>query len=200
MTQSILLDLIALIIGPLLAITTVYFITGRLLPPANQDATNVISNAPLQALLNIKWYSIGAAIVVLITMAFSLYRASRVDVWSTASQSSKFNRLPLWQRLNLDLFVACIALAGYGISMYLTSTAGFLDPQTQSLVVSPLSLLAPIFLLLALVLLFLRFLPVLFHLGSRLVMRGRSAMPVLAVAQMARKPRQAVRMILFLSQ
>jgi len=65
-------------------------------------------------------------------------------------------------------------------------------------VVSPLALLAPVFLLLAIVLLFLRSLPVLLHFGSSLVMHGRSAMPVLAVAQMARKPRQAVRMILLL--
>lgn len=199
LTQSIILSLIALIIGPLLAIASVYFITDRLLSPAAQDAVNVISNAPLQALLSIKWYAVDAAIVVIATMAFSLYRASRVDVWSTANQASPSARRPLWQRLNLDLFAALIALAGIGISVYLTSIEGLLDPQTQALVVSPLALLAPVFLLLALVLLFLRSLPVLMHFGSSLVMRGRSAMPVLAVGQMARKPRQAVRMILLLS-
>src|SRR5207244_8742600 len=119
-------------------------------------------------------------------------------VWSTANQASPSARRPFWQRLNLDLFVALIALAGFGISVYLTSIEGLLDPQTQTLVVSPLALLAPVFLLLAIVLLFLRSLPVLLHFGSSLVMHGRSAMPVLAVAQMARKPRQAVRMILLL--
>jgi ABC-type antimicrobial peptide transport system permease subunit len=198
MTQSIVLSLIALIVGPLLAIASVYFITDQLLPPSAQDAVYVISNAPLQALLSIKWYAIGAAIVVIATMAFSLYRASRVDVWSTANQASTSARRPIWQRLNLDLFVAFIALAGFGISVYLTSVEGLLDPQTQTLVVSPLALLAPVFLLLAIVLVFLRSLPVLLQFGSRLVMRGRSATPVLAVAQMARKPRQAVRMILLL--
>ena len=198
MTQSILLSLIALIIGPLLAIASVYFITDRLLSPTAQDAVNVISNAPLQALLSIKWYATGAAIVVIAAMAFSLYHASRMDVWSTANQASPSARHPLWQRLNLDLFVALIALAGFGISIYLTSIEGLLDQQTQRLVVSPLALLAPVFLLLATVLLFLRFLPVVLHFGSRLVMRGRSAMPVLAVAQMARKPRQAMRMVLLL--
>jgi len=198
MTQSIVLGLIALLVGPLLAIGAVYFITERLLPPLAQDATNVISTAPLQALLSIKWYAVGAAIVVIATMAFSLYRASRVDVWSTANQASQSARRPLWQRLNLDLFAACIALAGYGISVYMTSIEGLLDAQTRALVVSPLALLAPVFLLLAAVLLFLRFFPVLLHLGSRLVMRGRGAMTVLAVAQMARTPRQSLRMILLL--
>ena len=124
MTQSIMLSLIALIIGPLLAIASVYFMTDRLLPPAAQDAVNVISNAPLQALLSIKWYAVGAAVVVIATMAFSLYRASRVDVWSTANQASPSARRPLWQRLNLDLFAALIALAGFGISVYLTSIEG----------------------------------------------------------------------------
>ena len=198
MTQSIILSLIALLIGPLLAIGAVYFMIERLLPSTAQDALNVISNAPLQALVSIKWYAVGAVLVVIATMAFTLYRASRVDVWSTANQTSQSARRPLWQRLNLDLFAAIIALVGYGISVYLTSIEGLLDPQTQVLVVSPLALLAPVFLLLAVVLLFLRFLPVLLHLGSSFVMRGRSAMPVLAVAQMARKPRQAVRMILLL--
>ena len=198
MTQSIILSLIALLIGPLLAIGVVYFMIQRLLPPMAQDAMNVISNAPLQALLSIKWYAIGIAVIVIATMAFSLYRALRNDVWSTANQASQSARRPLWQRLNLDLFAAFIALAGYGISVYLNSIEGFLDPQTQVLVVSPLALLAPVFLLLAIVLLFLRFLPVLLHIASNLVMRGRSATPVLAVAQMARKPRQAVRMILLL--
>jgi ABC-type lipoprotein release transport system permease subunit len=198
MTQSILLSFIALIIGPLLAIASVYFIIDRLLPPRSQDAVNVISNAPLQALMSVKWFAIGAAFVVIATMAFSLYRASRGSAWSTASQASLSMRRPIWQRLNLDLFVAFIALAGFGISIYLNSIEELLDPQTQALVVSPLALLAPVFLLLALVLLFLRTLPLLLHFGSRLVMRGRSAIPVLAVAQMARKPRQAVRMILLL--
>jgi ABC-type antimicrobial peptide transport system permease subunit len=176
----------------------VYFITARLLPSAAQDANNVISNAPLQALLDIKWYAVGAAIVVIVTMAFSLYRASRFDVWSTANQASHYARRPLWQRLNLDLLAAFIALAGYGSSVYLTSIEGFLDAQTRALVVSPLALLAPVFLLLAAVLLFLRFLPIVLQLASTLVMRGRGALPLLAVAQMARTPRQAVRMILLL--
>jgi ABC-type antimicrobial peptide transport system permease subunit len=198
MTQSIMLSLIALLIGPLLAIASVYFLIDRLLPPIAQDAVNVISNSPLQALLSIKWYAVGAAIVVIATMAFSLYRASRIDVWSASNQGSQSTRRPIRQRLNLDLFVALIALAGFGISVYLNSIAGLLDAQTQALVVSPLALLAPVFLLLAIVLVFLRFLPVLLHFGSSLAMRGRSAMPVLAVAQMARKPRQAVRMILLL--
>ncbi len=198
MTQGIILSLIALIIGPLLAIASVYFLIYRLVPPAAQDAANVISNAPLQALLSIKWYTIAAAVVLIVTMAFSLYRALRIDVWSTANQAFTSMRRPLWQRLNLDLFAALIALAGFGISVYLNSIEGLVNAQTQTLVVSPLALLAPVFLLLAMVLLFLRFLPVLLHFGSSLTMHGRSAMPVLAVAQMARKPRQAVRMILLL--
>ncbi|HYX50288.1 MAG TPA: FtsX-like permease family protein, partial [Ktedonobacteraceae bacterium] len=183
LTQSILLSLIALVIGPSLAIASVYFMTDRLLPPAARDAVNVITNAPLQTLLSIKWYALGAAVIVIATMAFSLYRASRVDVWFTANQDSLSARRPLWQRLNLDMLMALIALAGFGISIYLISIKDLLDPQTQALVVSPLALLAPVFLLLAIALVFLRLLPVVLHFASRLVMYGRSAPPVLALAQ-----------------
>ncbi len=94
MTQSIVLSLIALLLGPLLAIAAVYFITERLLSPAAQDAINIISNAPLLALLDIKWYAVGAAIVVIVTMAFSLYRASRFDVWlSTQSDPASLTNV-----------------------------------------------------------------------------------------------------------
>jgi ABC-type antimicrobial peptide transport system permease subunit len=198
MTQSIVLSLFALVVGPLLAIATVYLMTAQMLPLAARDAVNVISNAPLLALLSIKWYAICAVVVVLLTMVFLLYRVSRVDTWSTAQQASATSNRPLWQRLNLDLLVAFIALAGFGISIYLSSITGILDPQTQALVVSPLALLAPVLLLLAIVLLFLRLLPIVLQFASNLVLRGRSAPPVLAIAQMARRPRQAVRMVLLL--
>jgi hypothetical protein len=196
MIYAITHSLIALLVGPLLAMGAVYFIIERLLPPTAQDAMNVISNDPLQALLGIKWYALGAAVVVIATMAVSLYRATRVDVWSTDNQASQSARRPLWQRLRLDLVAALVALAGYGISVYLSSIEGLVDTQTQTLVVSPLALLAPVLLLLAVVLLFLRFLPVLLQVSSHLVNHGRGAIPVLAVAQMARTPRQPVRTIL----
>ncbi len=192
-TQSIVLSIIALIVGPLLAIVAVYFIALRLLPSATQDAINVISNAPLQALLDIREYAIITALAVIIAMIFFLYRASRMNVVSTGRKRS------LLQRLNLDVIAIIIALAGYGISLYLANVQGLLSSQTQALISTPLAVVGPIFLLLAAVLLFMRFFPFLLRLGSGLAMRMRGAAPMLALAHVARAPRQTVRMTLLLA-
>lgn len=192
-TQSIALSLIALILGPPLAIVAVYFIALRLLPLAAQNAINVISNAPLQALLDIRAYAIITALVAIVAMIFFLYRASRVNLVSAGRRRS------LLQRLNLDVVAIVIALAGYGISLYLGNVQGLLNAQTQALISTPLALIGPIFLLLAAVLLFMRFFPFLLRLGSTFAMRMRGAAPMLALAHMARAPRQTVRMTLLLA-
>ena len=192
-TQSIALSLIALVAGPPLAIAAVYFIALRLLPPATQNATNVISNAPIQALLDIREYAIITALAAIIAMIFFLYRASRMSIITAGRRRS------LIRRLNLDVVAIIIALAGYGISLYLGSVQGLLDAQTQALISTPLALVGPIFLLLAAVLLFMRFFPFLLRLSSTIAMRMRGAAPMLALAQMARAPRQTVRMTLLLA-
>ncbi len=199
LAQGVSLGLVALVLGPPLAIVTVYFMAQRLLPVANQDSFNVISNAPVQALLNVKWYALAAVIAAVLAMCLALYRASRADAWTTGSEAKHERRRPLWRRFNLDLVAVLLALAAYGISLYLTGIEQLLDAKTQTLVISPLALLAPIFLLLAAVLLFLRVFPLLLQLGSGLVLRSRGAAPMLALAQMARAPRQALRIILLLA-
>jgi putative ABC transport system permease protein len=200
-TQSIVLGLLALIIGPPLAIIVVYFLAQHLLPTITRNAVNILSDAPLQALLAVRWYAIAAIVVAIATMIYALFRASRGDIWATRAErsaSSKSQR-PLWQRLNLDMLAVVIALAGYGISLYLSGVQQLLNAQAQATVITPIALLAPLCLLLAALLLFLRFFPWLLQLGTRLALRRRSAAPMLAVAQMARTPRQSLRMILLLS-
>ncbi len=198
LTQSVGLSLLALLIALPLAVVTAYMIARQLLSTVEQDATNVISHDPRQALASIVGYAIAAALVTIIAMMFSLVRASRLDTWSTHQQGA-ISRRPIWQRLNLDLVAIVIALTGYGLSLYLASIQQVLDPQTQQLVIGPLSLLAPVFLLLAAVLLFLRLFPYLLYLVANLVQRARAAAPTLAMAQMARTPRQSLRMILLLA-
>lgn len=67
------------------------------------------------------------------------------------------------------------------------------------LVVAPLTLIAPLFLLIAFLFLFLRFFTAILRLGARLAMRSRGAISMLALAQMARNPRQTLRMTLLLA-
>jgi len=198
LTQSAGLSLLALVAGLPLAVVTAYLIARQLLPADEQDALAVISQDPRQALLSVVGYALAAALITIIVMMFSLVRASRLDVWTTSQQSAAA-RKPLWQRLNLDLVAIAIALIGYGLSVYLSNVQGLLDAQTQQLIVGPLSLLAPVFLLLAAVLVFLRLFPFLLYACATLAQRGRGAAPMLALAQMARTPRQSLRIILLLA-
>src|SRR6266568_469103 len=198
-TQCMGLSLLALVTGPFLAYMTVNFIAQGLLPATDRDALNVLPNAPIEALLNVKWYALVTVGVTIVVMISALYRASHKHVLARRQQRARSPWRPLWQRLHLDMVASVIALTGYGIALYLADIARLLDVRTQALVSAPVALIAPLFLLLAAVLLFLRFSPLLLRIVSRFVVRGRGAVPMLAVAHLARSPRQAVRMIMLLA-
>src|SRR5579875_2261077 len=72
-------------------------------------------------------------------------------------------------------------------------------PVSVLLLLTPLTLVGAVFLLLACLLLFLRLFPLLLEWGSWLATRNKGAAPVLALAQMARAPRQSLRMTLLLA-
>ena len=101
--------------------------------------------------------------------------------------------------MGLDVVAALLALIGYGVSLYLASISNLFDARTKALVAAPLTLVAPVFLLIGALLLFLRFFSALLRLGERLAVRGRGMISMLALAQMARSPRQAIRMTLLLA-
>ena len=144
-------------------------------------------------------YAVGTVLVVVLVMIFLLWRATSANIVATRREAARPMRRPLWRRLNLDVGAASIALTGYGVSVYLASIGTLLDARTKALVSAPLTLVAPIFLLIGALIVFLRFFPTLLQLGERLVARRREATSMLAVAQMARSPRQAGRMILLLA-
>jgi hypothetical protein len=123
---------------------------------------------------------------------------ARRNVLHMRRESARVTRRPLWQRLNLDLVAVVIALTGFGLSLYVTSS-GALDIQTNLLIATPLALVAPIFLVIAGLLLFLRVFPFLLHLFTHLANRRPGAAAILALAQMARAPGQAIRLILLLA-
>ncbi len=198
-TQSIGLGLVALVIGPPLALGAVFFIVQRLLSPADQGALNVLANAPVQALFNVRWYAVIAVAVTIVAMGFALYRASRMDVLALGRQAGRSTRRPLWRRFNLDVVAAIIAFTGYVVSVYMTNIGGLLDAQTQAIVSAPLTLIAPLFLLIAAVLLFLHLFPLLLRLASHFALRSQASAPMLALAQMARAPRQSMRMTVLLA-
>ncbi len=198
-TESLILCLLALIAGPLLAYIGSVSIAQHLLPATNQDAIKILTDEPLTALWNVRWYALAIASSIVGVSIAALYRASRIYAPALRRESGRAAGRPLWQRLNLDLVAAIVALTGYSVAVYLTDIGGLLDAQTQALVSAPIGLIAPVFLLLAAVLLFLRITPALLRLASRLLARGRGAVPMLAMTQLSRSPRQSVRMIMLLA-
>ncbi|GCE23294.1 hypothetical protein KDK_70940 [Dictyobacter kobayashii] len=199
MTQCIGLGVVALVIGLPLSVYLIFTIAARILPVSSRDALNVITNSPLAALERGVWYGLAVILVVWLTMSLSILGASRSDVLAIRRQSARSNKRPLWQRLNLDIIAAVIALAGYGVSYYLTSLSNVIQGDAKTLIVTPLSIIAPFFLIIGLMFLFLRIFPLVLRLMASLVSRGRGAVSMLALAQIGRTPRQSIRMTLLLA-
>jgi putative ABC transport system permease protein len=197
-TQSLGLGVVALILGPILAILVVTLMGTLLLSSTDRGALNIITTDTWQVLSRLSLYAVATAIVAVVAMVIAVSRSTTLDILSMRRESARSTRRPVWQRLNLDVVAAIIAILGYGVSVYITNSS-ILDIQLRLLLVSPLTLLGVVFLLIAGILLFLRFFPFLLRLGSSFATRNRGAAPMLALAQMARAPRQSIRMTLLLT-
>ena len=200
--QGIVLGLAALLLGPLLAILLVSGMARLLLTPDSQQSLSVLTDNPLQAMLAVKWYALIAVVVALFVMILAINRASKLDIVTLRREASRTQRASLWRRLNLDLFFAGLLLLGYSAFVYfwpsLTLTASQIDPVVF-VTLTNLGFLGSPLLVVAVLLLFLRFFPGIVHLATRLVAKKRSAPAVLALAQMERTPRPAARMIVLLA-
>lgn len=198
MIQGIGLAIIALVAGPLLGIVIARFLAQQMLPAADLGALNIIAGNPLEVAFGLRWYVLAASGVAVLTMFIALLRAMRADILAMRREAARASQRPLWQRLNLDVVAAIIMVAGFGFSLYLNNSTA-LDARLHILLFSPLTFLETVFLLLAVLLLLLRFYPLILRGGSWLAARSRSAAPALALAQMARAPQQSMRMILLLA-
>ncbi len=196
--QSLGLGLVALVAGPLLAILTTRLVAQSTLPLADQGALNIISGNPFQVALGVGWYALAASLGAVLAMVVSIRSSASRDVLEMRRETARATRRPIWQRVYLDMVAAVVALTGFGISLYITH-AGVLDSRVDLLISAPLALIAPIFLVIAGVLFFLRFFPALVRQGARFAARRPDAPPMLGLAYMARAPRQAIRMILLLA-
>ncbi len=194
-TQTGGLALLAAIAGPPLAILGVRLVAAHTLAASDQGALNVLAGDPLAVIWGIRYFVLAAVVGAALAMLISINRAMGLDVLALRRESARTTRLPVWQRLNLDVIFGFIGVTGY-IS-YIVAL-GRLSPRLQSLL-SPLSLVAPFFLLIAAALLFLRFFPLALNGAAWLAGRGRRAEPMLALAQMARAPRQSLRTTLLLA-
>ncbi len=194
-TFSLGLAVLALLIGPPLALLAIRIVMQIVLSPLDQMALNTLS---WSALLDLRWYALGAMLVAICTMLFASYRAAGLDTLTLRRETSRTQRRPLWLRLRLDLMGIVIMLSSYSISLYLLHSHT-LDMQSEVLLTRPIALLTPIFLCVAMLLLSLRFFPFLLKRYSQWVSNARRAEPILALAQMARSPWQFVRITLLLA-
>ena len=196
--QGVAICLGALLIGPLLAIVITPLVSLRTLPAADTSAIGVVTTEPLAIIQEIALPALLAVGVALLTMLVSIGGAVRRDLLSLRRESARSTYRPPWQRRNLDVVLAIIALFCFLFSLR-ESSPGVLDEQTRELALSPLTLVGVIFLLLGLLLLLLRAFPLILRGASKLAQRNRGATSMLAVVQMARAPRQSLRMTLLLA-
>ncbi|HLI09295.1 MAG TPA: ABC transporter permease [Ktedonobacteraceae bacterium] len=196
--QSVLLGLCALVSGLLLTLISVSITARLLLTTGEQNAFNIIWTQASNLLFNVRWYMLAIVAAAILVMILSIYTATNPDIVTLRREQAREARKPLWQRLYLDIFAAVIALSAALTALYITSVP-LLDPQVQVLISGPISLIAPLFLLIAFLLLFLRLFPLLLRAGARLAARGKGPLSMLALAQLSRSSRHALRLTLLLA-
>ncbi|GHO88342.1 ABC transporter permease [Dictyobacter formicarum] len=193
------LALLALILGPLLALPMSRLLGHWLLPAQDYPAIDLILRDPWLLLLSVSGYALVTVLVVVIVLVFAINHMTALDVLAIRRESSRTTRRPFWLRMNLDVMAIVLMVVGYLISTYLTNT-NVLDAKLRLVLLSPLVLARTVCTILAAILVFLRFFPSMLHLGSWLATRrSRGASSMVALAQLARSPRQSVRMTMLLS-
>ena len=197
--QVLALCLLGVVLGPLAALAIVSLLVSRVLPVSGVPIAQSVLAQPSQVFSSVGLMAGGTLLVALLTIGLIVRYHSGLNMLTLRRETARVTRQPFWQRYYFDVLAAMIALSGYGVSLYLASVAHEVDITTQDLILAPLTLVAPIFLLLGCLLLFLRIFPWLLRSVGRIAHRGRGAVAVLALVQMGRAPRQIIRMTLLLS-
>jgi ABC-type lipoprotein release transport system permease subunit len=197
-TQSLGVGFLALAAGPLLAIPTTRILGKDILAQSDQNALDVLDGNPFQIAFSLRWFALAVVACAVFAMILAVRGSASRDVLALRREAARSTHRSLWRRLNLDVLFIAIALTSYVLSLYATNS-GAVDIRSDLLLSAPLALIAPMFLVLAGILLFLRLFPSLLRLGAWLAARRTAAPSMIAIAQMARAPRQAARMILLLA-
>lgn len=189
---------LALLVGGVAAWPVARWLVATTLPGADPAATSQLIDHPFDLVAQVWWYPVAALAGCVAALLVALVRALRLDVLAIRREAARASERPAWQRWNLDLIAAMTAGLGALLALYLRQIAGGLDAEAQRLLM-PLDLIAPIVLLLALLLVALRLFSGLLRVGAWLAQRARGALATLALTQLARAPRQAIRMALLLA-
>lgn len=198
-TQGLLLCLLALCAGPVLATTLVITIARQALAGPEQGVIALTLGHSWQIPGLIAPYVAGTVIAEVLIVGLILRRSIGNNILDVRHEASRASQQPFWLRYYLDILASVIALSGFGVSLYLASIARTLDAGTQDLIIAPLTLIAPIFLLLAFLLLFLRLFPLFLRFCVWCNRPARGVTGMLALVQMSRSPRPAMRMTMLLA-
>lgn len=196
--QSTAVGLVALISGPFLAIIAARLLVQHTLSPSDQGTLNLILQNPAQVVWGIRWLAFATMGVSILTMLLSIGRAVHVDTLVARREAARSTHRPFWLRLRLDIVALLISLIAFGLSIYI-ATPGIIDARIRVLLLAPATLIGTALLLLGLTFLFLRHFPGLLRLIARLAALDRGASPLLALVQLARSPRQTLRMTLLIT-
>ncbi|HEX7733817.1 MAG TPA: FtsX-like permease family protein [Ktedonobacteraceae bacterium] len=197
--QGLALCLAGVVVGPVVSLLLALMLVTHTLPAEGVHIAQQALSVPSQVLVTIGPTSGGTLLAALLTIGLVVRYTSGLNMLTLRRETSRATRQPFWQRYYLDVLAAMVAFSAYGVSLYLANIAHEVDLTTQDLILAPLTLVAPIFLLLGCLLLFLRIFPWLLRLGGWAAHRRRGATSMLALVQMARAPRQVIRMTLLLS-
>jgi ABC-type antimicrobial peptide transport system permease subunit len=197
--QGLALCLAGIVIGPLMSVLIVFLLASHILPAESVRIAQEMLAQTLQVFNAISLTAGGTLLAALLTIGLVVRYTSGLNMLTLRRETARITHVPFWQRYYLDILAAVVAFSAYGVSLYLANIAHEVDLATQDLILAPLTLVAPIFLLLGCLLLFLRIFPLLLRLGSWIANRRRGATSMLALVQMARAPRQIIRMTLLLS-
>src|SRR5262249_36201277 len=119
MIQGLVLCIIAVVVGPLLALGLTFLILPHLLTPTTSDALNALTLNFQSTMHSLTLYTLGAVVVVFLTLLLTIFLAVRANVLTQRREEARSTRAPLWQRLRLDLVLAVLAIVGYGATFYL---------------------------------------------------------------------------------
>ncbi len=190
--ESVLLGLIAIVLGPFLALPVAAKIgqTSGFLQFGNGASRAVGLSPPT--------FATGAVVAAIAVVAglIPALAAARRTMSGQKQQQARGRYRPLWQQLYLDALLMAVALYGYWV---LTKQGAIAPSQNQSaLSRDPFVVLTPGLFVLAGTLLLGRLLP-LISAATALMLRRGSVPLSMAVQTIARTPRQYVRLVMLLS-
>ena len=191
-TQSALLGLLAVILGPFLAVGLALLLIRWFLPGGSAQGAVLSAASPTAVIAP----AIIGGVLGVAVVTFSALQAARLDVLAFRREMARPSQKPFWRRAYLDVGLALLCAVGYLELGQFGGTQSRLALGSQGN--SPLLLMTPALLLLSGGLLLLRVIPLAASLGARLASRGRGITSMLVFAQIERTPGRYSRMTLLL--